>query len=101
MPKALREGRKFIYDVQPAEEKHSLLPAILHSMDTRRQDVRPFSGSLLLCTHSQEEGQYVSMKSIHWLQLVTEGQQGFQLFHNAVLFRKRRKRNYCFSELCP
>ena len=60
IPKALREGSKFIYDVQPAEEKHSLLPAILHSMDTRRQDVRPFSGSLLLCIHSQEEGKFIS-----------------------------------------
>lgn len=37
-----------------------LFPAILHSMDTRRQDVRPFSGSLLLCIHSQEEGKFIS-----------------------------------------
>ena len=61
-------------------------------MDTRRQDVRPFSGSLLLCIHSQEERNYVSFQSILWLQLVTEGQQGFQLFYNALLFKKRRKR---------
>lgn len=55
-------------------------------MDTRRQDVRPFSGSLLLCIHSPDEKESVSMKSILWLQLVTEGQQGFQLFYNTVLF---------------
>ena len=55
-------------------------------MDTRRQDVRPFSGSPLLCIHSPEKGQYVSFQSILWLQLVTEGQQGLQLFYNAVLF---------------
>lgn len=92
VPRPLRQWRKFFYDVQPAEEKHSPLPAILHSMDTRRQDVRPVSGSLLLCIHSPHGGSSVSSQSILWLQLVAEGQQGFQLFHNTVLFCQGRKR---------
>lgn len=93
IPKALREWRKFIYDVQPAEEKHSLYrPSCIPWIRAGRTcGHRP--GFLLLCTHSHEEGKYVSFQSILWLQLVAEGQQGFQLFHNAVLLSLRRKRD--------